>query len=75
MLMMNEKYDSDPGEPGGAHCDDNDHQRVKMIIFLKKIQILTQVSLVVLLGCIGLCILQRLARAEEKSSTRDCYRW
>ena len=46
-----------------------------MIIFLKKIQILTQVSLVVLLGCIALCILQSLARAEEKSSTRDCYRW
>jgi len=35
---------------------------------------LISVSLVVLLGCIGLCILQRLARAEEKSSTRDCYR-
>ena len=73
--MMNKNDDSDPGEPGGAQCDDNDHQRVIMIIFLKKIQILTQVSLVVLLGCIGLCILQRLARAEEKSSTRDCYRW
>ena len=72
---MNKNDDCDPGEFGGDHCDDNDHQRVIMIIFLKKIQILTQVSLVVLLGCIGLCILQRLARAEEKSSTRDCYRW
>jgi len=35
---------------------------------------LISVSLVVLLGCLALCILQRLARAEEKSSTKDCYR-
>jgi len=35
---------------------------------------LISVSLVVLLGCIALCILQRLAQAEEKSSPKDCYR-
>jgi len=35
---------------------------------------LISVSLVVVLGCIVLCTLQRLARAEEKSSRKDCYR-
>jgi len=35
---------------------------------------LISVSLVVLLGCIALCILQRLVRAEEKSSKKDSYR-
>ena len=35
---------------------------------------LKQVSLVVLLGCLALCVLQRLVNAEEKSSPRDCYR-
>jgi len=35
---------------------------------------LISVSLVVLLGCIALCILQRLATAEEKSSKKDSYR-
>ena len=28
----------------------------------------------VLLGCLALCVLQRLVNAEEKSSPRDCYR-
>ena len=28
----------------------------------------------VLLGCLALCVLQRLVNAEEKSSRRDCYR-
>lgn len=35
---------------------------------------LISVSLVVLLVCIALCILQKLAQAEEKSSPKDCYR-
>jgi len=35
---------------------------------------LISVSLVVVLGCLVLCTLQRLARAEEKSSKKDCYR-
>lgn len=35
---------------------------------------LISVSLVVLLGCLALCVLQRLVNSEEKSSPRDCYR-
>jgi len=35
---------------------------------------LISVSLIVLIGCLALWALQRIVRAEEKSSTKDCYR-